>query len=407
MKETGEFSMNTKFDLSVILVNYNGKKYIDVLFQSLKKLKHNDFTYQVVFVDNASSDDSVEYLRNQNYGADIPIKIVLSEENRGFAGGNNLGVREAEGKYIVFLNNDTAVDEMWLQELYHFFIRQDNCVMANSKLLFFYDYMKVKFKTSDKIVIDRTIMINDHSYYADGKFIKNCLCEEKELVCFGHTEIMLPLIDGVTDYTFTLKTKNWHIGSDAAIVDTEYDSDEDGNVHIHLSQDYINQNKITLIQNAGSGMNDMYNGYDIGFCEPDSEKYQKPYEINNGCGAAIIMKKEDFQNCGGFDEQFFMYYEDTDLSYRMKKGGKKIMYCPTSIVRHIHTGSSTEWSPFFTYHVYRNKLLYLYKNISKTQFFIYYIRQYIDGLRNRDESKKRACRDAYKIAFGKKEDIHY
>ena len=91
----------------------------------------------------------------------------------------------------------------------------------------------------------------------------------------------------------------------------------------------------------------------------------------------------------------------------MKANGGKIMFCPESVVRHIHTGSSTEWSPFFTYHVYRNKLLFLYKNFNTRLFFMYFIRQYIDGIRSKDNAKKRGCKDAYKIAFKKAKNIKY
>lgn len=59
---TGEYSMNTNYDVSVVIINYNSKKYIDNLFESLIKLKHSDFTFQIVVVDNASTDDSIEYL---------------------------------------------------------------------------------------------------------------------------------------------------------------------------------------------------------------------------------------------------------------------------------------------------------------------------------------------------------
>ena len=104
--------MSTKYDVSVVVINYNSKKYIDNLFESLVRLKHSDFTFQVVVVDNASSDDSVEYLESRRFDRDIDLKIVKSETNRGFAGGNNFGVEHSDGEYIVFLNNDTAVDEM-------------------------------------------------------------------------------------------------------------------------------------------------------------------------------------------------------------------------------------------------------------------------------------------------------
>ena len=54
----------------------------------------------------------------------IPIKVICNTENQGFAMGNNTGVANAEGKYIVFLNNDTAVTENWLSELYYYIERK-------------------------------------------------------------------------------------------------------------------------------------------------------------------------------------------------------------------------------------------------------------------------------------------
>ena len=128
--------MSTKYDVSVIVINYNSKKYIDNLFDSLVSLVHSDFSYEVVVVDNASTDDSIAYLQSKQYDSKINLNIVLSDVNRGFAGGNNYGVKHAKGEYIVFLNNDTAVDKMWLEELYHFIKNNKNCVIANSKLLF-------------------------------------------------------------------------------------------------------------------------------------------------------------------------------------------------------------------------------------------------------------------------------
>ncbi|MNO40323.1 N-acetylglucosaminyl-diphospho-decaprenol L-rhamnosyltransferase [compost metagenome] len=86
-----------------------------------------------------------------------------------------------------------------------------------------------------------------------------------------------------------------------------------------------------------------------------------------------MINKHLFDKVGGFDERFFMYYEDTDLSYRIKKLGFKLYFCPTAVVRHIHTGSSQEWSPFFVYHIYRNKLLFIFKNFSLSIFYKQFI----------------------------------
>lgn len=399
---------SSKYDVSVIIINYNSKKYLDNLFDSLVKLKHSDFTFEIVVVDNASTDDSIEYLKSKHYERQIPVKIVMSDVNRGFAGGNNFGVESAEGDYIVFLNNDTAVDEMWLEELYHFIRDKKDCVMANSKLLFFYDYILFKFKTEDKIELDRTVAINDKEYYADGKFITNCLCEQDKLVCFGHTEVKLPLLDKDGEHVFRFRTKVWNQEKDAVIVNGhEYKADKDGIIEVRLTPEEVRENRITLIQNAGSGIDNEYNGFDIGFCKEDGPEYTKVYEVTNGCGASIIMKRDKFLSIGGFDEKFFMYYEDTDLSFRMKADGGKIYFCPTSVVRHIHTGSSTEWSPFFCYHVYRNKLLFLYKNYGKKLFKKWYYKMRYEAFRNRDANKKRGCKDAYRIAVKGQQGIHY
>ena len=358
--------MNYKYDVSVIIVNYNGKRYIDTLFQSLNNLELDDIKLEIIFVDNASSDDSVEYLEN-NYASEN-LKIVKSKENTGFAGGNNLGVENSEGKYVVLLNNDTKVDKYWIKTLYNR-IKDDSSIgMINSKLLFFYDFIKICTKTNDKFKINKKVLINGNDYEIDNKFAKNLLLEDK-MTCFGHSYFYIPLLDGEEcEYNFSFKLEDYNMDTDYILInDNKFIPSDDGSINIKLSKEEVLQYKKILIQNAGSGINENYDGYDIGMAEEDSEKYSKEYEINNGCGASIIMLKDDFMKAGMFDENFFMYYEDTDLSYRIRKLGKKIIYYPDSIVRHIHTGSSKEWSPFFVFHVVRNKALFVYKNISRVK----------------------------------------
>ncbi len=71
--------------------------------------------YEVILVDNSSTDGSIAYAEaqfsNQN------LKIIKNHANLGFAGGNNVGIRNSNGEYLVFLNNDTEVNENWLKEL--------------------------------------------------------------------------------------------------------------------------------------------------------------------------------------------------------------------------------------------------------------------------------------------------
>ena len=388
--------MNYKYDVSIIIVNYNGKRYIDNLFLSLKELDIKDIKVQIVFVDNNSSDNSVEYLKEKYSLANL--KIVESKENLGFAGGNNLGVKECEGEYIVFLNNDTKVEKRWLSELFYKIKSDSSIGIVNSKIMFFYDFIKLNAKTLDKFLLKSKILVNDKEYLIDNKFCKNILYGEN-ITCFGHSLLYIPLQDGIIDYHIKLYVKDYNEETDWIYInDLQYNINERGIIELNITKEQIIQNKLSLIQNAGSGINDNFDGYDIGLGEEDSEEYQKEYEINNACGASIIMLKSDFEKVGGFDENFFMYYEDTDLSYRIKKINKKIIYIPNSIVRHIHTGSSKEWSPFFVYHVYRNKNLFIFKNINK---FIA-IKLIVKNLINQNKNIRLAGIDAINLIILKK-----
>jgi GT2 family glycosyltransferase len=67
---------------------------------------------------------------------------------------------------------------------------------------------------------------------------------------------------------------------------------------------------------------------------------------------------------GFLDERLFMYYEDLDLCWRAQRRGWRFVYEPKAVVRHVHCGSSGEWSPFFCFHVERNRVLVNLKNNS-------------------------------------------
>lgn len=95
--------------ISVIILNFNGKRYLEKCLSSLESQTYRDF--EVIVVDNASSDGSVDYLK-----AGFPlVRIVENKKNLGFAGGTNSGIRRAEGEYILTLNNDTQVDRRFLE----------------------------------------------------------------------------------------------------------------------------------------------------------------------------------------------------------------------------------------------------------------------------------------------------
>src|SRR5512137_2060944 len=104
--------------VSVIILNFNGKRHLgsilDGCLQSTLKTDYPNF--EVVFVDNASTDGSVEYVKNA-YGDNGNLRIIRNERNLGFAEGNNRGIEKAKGELIVLLNSDTRVEAGWLQAL--------------------------------------------------------------------------------------------------------------------------------------------------------------------------------------------------------------------------------------------------------------------------------------------------
>jgi len=97
--------------VSIITVNYDHPEVTLALLSSLRKVTYPNI--EIVVVDNASPNDDPSILK-KSYPE---IIFIQSTENLGFAGGNNLGVRKAWGKYILFINNDTEVESGFLEPL--------------------------------------------------------------------------------------------------------------------------------------------------------------------------------------------------------------------------------------------------------------------------------------------------
>ncbi len=97
--------------VSVIVVNWNGKHLLGACLDSLLAQSFRDF--EIIVVDNGSRDGSPEYLREQYR----TVSLIGLPENTGFAGGNNAGIRAAQGTYVALLNNDTRTDPEWLASL--------------------------------------------------------------------------------------------------------------------------------------------------------------------------------------------------------------------------------------------------------------------------------------------------
>ncbi len=119
--------------VSIIIVNWNGEKFLPELFVSLKKQSFRDF--EVVLVDNASSDGSKSLVKHLSQNSPFSIRMVELSTNRGFAGGNIEGLKYCSGNYIALLNNDTVADENWLAELVEAIDTHPDVGICASKLI--------------------------------------------------------------------------------------------------------------------------------------------------------------------------------------------------------------------------------------------------------------------------------
>jgi N-acetylglucosaminyl-diphospho-decaprenol L-rhamnosyltransferase len=118
---------------------------------------------------------------------------------------------------------------------------------------------------------------------------------------------------------------------------------------------------VDVINSTGNELTRSGYGRDRLYLEIDRGE-EPPPEVFAFCGAAALLRMTALREVGGFDEDFFLYYEDSDLSWRLRAGGWTVRYEPAAVVRHAHAASSDLRSALFRFHDDRNRLLVLTKN---------------------------------------------
>ncbi|GAB3503175.1 glycosyltransferase [Amycolatopsis cihanbeyliensis] len=248
--------------VSVIVVNYRGADdTITCLHALTTELDYPRL--DLVCVDNASGGDDVRRIREAVPG----VRIVESSENRGFAGGCNLGARHARGTVLAFLNNDARPHRAWARAAVSVLRAEPGVAAVASKVL---DW--------------------------EG--------ESADFVDAGLT-------------WFGMGYKR-HAGTRLA---------------------------------------------DLPAAEHDAAK-----DVLFGTGSALFVRAGVFAELGGFDERFFMFYEDVDLGWRLNLRGWRVRYVPTSIAYHRHHATMAELDApdtgRETFLLERNALAAMYKNLS-------------------------------------------
>jgi O-antigen biosynthesis protein len=378
--------------VSVVVLNYNSLRFLDGCLGSLTRLDYPKDRYEVVVVDNLSSDGSAEIAEER-----FPdFRIVRNDRNLGFAGGNNVAMRASQADYVVLLNNDTAVDQAWLSKLVEAAETDPRVGACCSKLLFMHDRVRLQLQTEPfrprdfgstdqrelgirilEARVEQPEMSRPVEYlkgfhgqeqspdgpfrWSEGKAVLGLRVSKQGGEATLRMVVAAPR-QGANPVPLSLSADgtelgHWEVGGQPTAID------------VPLPPKMV-ERAGPVIQNAGNLLLREGSGRDRGtvvrgtevYQEDDLGQYDRREEVFAGCGAALLLRKRMLDEVGLFDEDFFMYYEDMDLSWRARRRGWKVLYVPESVVRHIHAASSVEWSPLFTYHVERNRLIMLAKN---------------------------------------------
>lgn len=248
--------------LSIIILTYNSSKYIDSLLQSLIKKYSKDISekkFEIIVADNESLDDTIKLASKY---AD-KVKIVSNGGNYGYAKGNNLAFKKANGEFILFLNPDAKLvdGDLW-------------------KILEIFDDKKVG------VVGGRIVSFSGRKELSCGKFYK-----------LFNTLILAMGLEEKLGLRFSPKRET----------------------------------KVDFVS-----------------------------------GGFLFIRSDLFRKLNGFDENYFMYIEDSDLCYQVKKKGFDVVFSNKATIQHVGQGSSNR--TFAVVNIYKGLLYFNRKNSGKISY---------------------------------------
>jgi GT2 family glycosyltransferase len=116
------------------------------------------------------------------------------------------------------------------------------------------------------------------------------------------------------------------------------------------------------LDGAGDGLTRSFLPYVRGHDQPDDGRFADEVEVFGASGAAALWRAPVLRELGGFDERFFAYYEDVDLSFRARLRGYEIWYAPRSVVRHTRGGTAGQHVDFALFHPVKNRWFMIVKD---------------------------------------------
>lgn len=328
------------------------------------------------------------------------VRVVENDHNAGFAGGHNRGFHEVRTEFVAIVNSDARPEPTWLSELLAAFDGEENARLgaAASKLVFLPRFLPVRLSTPGFVPAERDPAESDTREL--GVRVHQVRVGERDVSDgvfwgrVGHRSAYDPEPPGLGRYRWTRPTATMLVPVDpegtgpgwtgpvrltlrlaandiepvelrwpggAAEVKTDNQP-----AHVQPTESVVEvpagARLVDLINNAGSVVDIAGHGGDRGYEEVDDGQFEAPEDVFAFCGAGVCFRTAALRDAGYFDDDFFMYYEDTDLAWRLWALGWRVRYVPTSVARHEHSATVSERSPRWWFHVDRNRLLMLTKN---------------------------------------------
>lgn len=249
-------------DVSVIIPNFNGEKFIANCIDSLLAQCYND-TMEIIVVDDCSADSSREIIKKYHQ-----VKLIENQENYGFAKSVNRGICASKGKFCLLLNNDVVVEPKFVHALYKHILKRRDAFSVSSKMIRYYERNKL---------------------------------------------------------------------------------DDTG---------------------------DFYNIFGWAYKRGDGkavESFEESTQVFSACAGAAIYRRSVLNEIGMFDESFFAYLEDVDLSYRGLINGYSNYYAPEAVCYHIGSATTADGQKYSSFKVKisaRNNVYLAYKNMPILQLLI-------------------------------------
>ena len=357
----------------IVVLNWNGGQLTSRCIEHLQRLAWPADRLQIIVVDNASEDGSAEEIERH-----FPeVEVRRNDHNGGFPA-NNLALTDLDGlDYVGLINNDAFVEPGWLAPLVATLDAAPELGAASSKLVLAPRFLDVRLSTSTFVpgpgdprqlgVMVRDVRIGGQSVFSDAHLASGGWgLEHDRAGAFEWTgaeaviRVPVPLDEGVPASVELVieadSRKELRLDGGAGVYVVDVDR-RPAPVEVEMRGVPYD-----VVNNVGSVVFTDGAGADRGWLARDEGQFDEPVDVFAWCGGSVLFRPAYLRDVGLFDERFFLYYEDTDLSWRGQLRGWRYRTAPASVARHLHAATSTEGSAVFAHHVERNRLLMLVKN---------------------------------------------